>query len=114
MSQQKQILLIEELGTPKTQFEKNIKQSKLNYEIIWEKSAATKEKVEVLVMVKQKLDKRLPSTISQPKMIVVAFTGYDCRYRLLPSARHSYLQCAKLLYQLSCRTSHWAHHRRAA
>ena len=77
MSQQKQILLIEELGTPKDQFEKNIKQSKLNYEIIWEKSAATKEKVEVLVMVKQKLDKDYLQQFPNLKMIAVAFTGYD-------------------------------------
>lgn len=77
MSQQKQILLIEELGTPKTQFEKSIKQVKLNYEIIWEESAATKERVEVLVMVKRKLDKDYLQQFPNLKMIAVAFTGYD-------------------------------------
>lgn len=77
MSQQKQILLIEELGTPKAQFEKNVKQSKLNYEIIWEESAATKERVEVLVMVKRKLDKDYLQQFPNLKMIAVAFTGYD-------------------------------------
>ena len=77
MSQQKQILLIEELGTPKAQFEKNVKQSNLNYEIIWEESAATKERVEVLVMVKRKLDKDYLQQFPNLKMIAVAFTGYD-------------------------------------
>ncbi len=77
MSQQKQILIIEELGTPKAEFENSVKRSNLDYEIIWEESAATTNKVEVLVMVKRKLGKEYLQQFPNLKMIAVAFTGYD-------------------------------------
>ena len=77
MSQQQQILIIEQLGTPKTAFEKRAKQLNLDYKIIWQESEATKEKVAVLVMVKQKLDEEYLQQFPNLKMIAVAFTGYD-------------------------------------
>lgn len=77
MIQQKQILIIEDLGTPKAEFENSIKQSNLDYEIIWEESAATSHKVEVLVMVKQKIGKEYLQQFPNLRMIAVAFTGYD-------------------------------------
>lgn len=77
MSQQKQILIIDDLLTPKQDFEKSIKKSNLDYEIVWEKKVATPSMVEVIVTVLKKLDKEYLEQFLNLKMIAVAFTGYD-------------------------------------
>ena len=77
MSQQKQILIIEDLGTPKSEFENKAKKSNLDHEIIWEVSKAVNDEVEVIVLVLRKLEKDFLQQFPNLKMIAVAFTGYD-------------------------------------
>ena len=77
MSQQKQILIIDDLLTPKQDFEKSVKKSNLDYEIVWDKKVATPNMVEVIVTVLKKLDKEYLEQFPNLKMIAVAFTGYD-------------------------------------
>ena len=57
MSQQKQILIIDELGTPKSKFEEIAKELNLDYEIVWNESEASPDKVEVIVTVLKKIGK---------------------------------------------------------
>lgn len=77
MSQQKQILIIDDLLTPKQNFKNNAKRLKLDYEVIWEENAAKPNYVEVIVNVLKKLDKEFLEQFPNLKMIAVAFTGYD-------------------------------------
>lgn len=77
MSQQKQILIIDDLLTPKQNLENSVKKSNLDYEIIWDEKAATPAKVEVIVTVLKKLGKEYLQQFPNLKMIAVAFTGYD-------------------------------------
>lgn len=77
MSQQKQILIIDDLLTLNQDFENSASASNLNYEIIWDKKVATPTKVEVIVTVLKKLSKEYLQQFTNLKMIAVAFTGYD-------------------------------------
>ena len=77
MSQQKQILIIDDLLTPKQNFEDSAKKVNLDYEIVWSEKAATSAKVEVIVTVLKKLGKEYLQQFPNLKMIAVAFTGYD-------------------------------------
>ena len=77
MSQQKQLLIIDDLLTPQQDFENSAKKANLAYEIIWDEATATPDKVEVIVTVLKKLDKENLQQFSNLKMIAVAFTGYD-------------------------------------
>ena len=77
MSQQKQILIIDDLLTSKQDFENSAKKSNLDYDIIWDEKAATPAKVEVIVTVLKKLGKEYLQQFTNLKMIAVAFTGYD-------------------------------------
>ena len=77
MSQQKQILIIDDLLTPKQDFENIAKKSNLDYDIIWDEKAGTPAKVEVIVTVLKKLGKEYLQQFTNLKMIAVAFTGYD-------------------------------------
>ena len=77
MSQQKQILIIDDLLTHKQDFENSVKKSNLDYKIIWNEKEATLERVEIIVTVLEKLDKGYLQQFSHLKMIAVAFTGYD-------------------------------------
>lgn len=77
MSQQKQILIIDDLLTPKQDYENSATESNLDYEIIWDEKTATPEKVEVIVTVLKKLGKEYLQQFQNLKMIAVAFTGYD-------------------------------------
>ena len=77
MSQQKQLLIIDDLLTPQQDFENSAKKANLAYEIIWDEATATPDKVEVIVTVLKKLDKEYLQQFSNLKMIAVAFTGYD-------------------------------------
>lgn len=77
MSQRKQILIIDELGTSKSKFEENARDLNLDYEIVWEEHRATTDKVEVIVTVLKKIGKEYLETFPNLKMIAVAFTGYD-------------------------------------
>lgn len=77
MSQQKQILIIDNLLTPQQDFENSMRKSNLKYEPIWEEKAATPDKVEVIVTVLKKLGKEYLEQFPNLKMIAVAFTGYD-------------------------------------
>lgn len=77
MSQQKQILIIDDLLTPRQDFEDSAKQSNLDYQIIWDEKTASPDKVEVIVTVLKKLEKDYLQQFPNLKMIAVAFTGYD-------------------------------------
>ena len=77
MSQHKQILIIDDLLTPKQNFENSAKKANLDYEIVWDEKATTPAKVEVIVTVLKKLDKKYLQQFSNLKLIAVAFTGYD-------------------------------------
>ena len=77
MSQQKQILIIDDLLTPRQDFEDSAKQSNLDYQIIWDEKTVTSDKVEVIVTVLKKLGKDYLQQFPNLKMIAVAFTGYD-------------------------------------
>ena len=77
MSQQKQILIIDDLLTSKQDFENSAKKSNLDYDIIWDEKSATPAKVEVIVTVLKKLGKEYLQQFTNLKMIAVAFTGYD-------------------------------------
>ncbi len=77
MSQQKQILIIDDLLTSKQDFENSAKKSNLDYDIIWDEKAATPAKVEIIVTVLKKLGKEYLQQFTNLKMIAVAFTGYD-------------------------------------
>ena len=77
MSQQKQILIIDDLLTPKQDFENSAKKANLDYEIVWDEKAATPAKVEVIVTVLKQLNKEYLQQFPNLKMIAVAFTGYD-------------------------------------
>ena len=77
MSQQKQILIIDNLLTPQQDFENSVRKSNLMYETIWEEKKATPDKVEFIVTVLRKLGKEYLEQFPNLKMIAVAFTGYD-------------------------------------
>ena len=77
MSQQKQILIIDDLLTSKQDFENSAKKSNLDYDIIWDEKSTTPAKVEVIVTVLKKLGKEYLQQFTNLKMIAVAFTGYD-------------------------------------
>ena len=77
MSQQKQILILDDLLTPHKDFENSVTESNLDYEIIWDEKVATPAKVEVIVTVLKKLGKEYLQQFTNLKMIAVAFTGYD-------------------------------------
>ena len=77
MSQQKQILIIDDLLTSKQDFENSAKKSNLDHDIIWDEKAATPAKVEIIVTVLKKLGKEYLQQFTNLKMIAVAFTGYD-------------------------------------
>lgn len=77
MSLKKQILIIDNLLTPKEDFENSVKDSNLDYEIIWDEKTARPAKVEVIVTVLKKLGKEYLQQFPNLKMIAVAFTGYD-------------------------------------
>ena len=77
MSQQKQILIIDDLLTPQENFENSAEKANLDYKIIWSEKAASPAKVEVIVTVLKKLGKEYLQQFPNLKMIAVAFTGYD-------------------------------------
>lgn len=76
-SHQKQILIVDDLLTPRQDFENSAKRSNLDYTIIWSEKDATPNKVEVIVTVLKKLDRKYLEQFPHLKMIAVAFTGYD-------------------------------------
>lgn len=77
MSQQKQILIIDDLITPKQDFENSVKNSNLDYDVIWQEQEATPDKVEIIVTVLKKIGKEFLENYPNLKIIAVAFTGYD-------------------------------------
>lgn len=77
MTHKKQILVIDNLLTPKQDFENTIQQLDLSFDIIWNENSATSKDVEVLVTVLKKMNKEYLAQFPNLKMIAVAFTGYD-------------------------------------
>jgi|GEM_PF-3212422 len=72
----KEILIVEDLGISKTEFENQIKEKELNYQVIWDKNKSSSA-VEIIINVKQKLDKTFLQEFPNLKLIAVAFTGFD-------------------------------------
>lgn len=77
MSQQKQILIIDDLLTPQQDFENSVQKANLTYDIVWDEKATAPDKVEVVVTVLKKLGKEYLQQFPNLKMIAVAFTGFD-------------------------------------
>lgn len=77
MTDNKQLLILEVLGIPKTDFHDLTENANLSYNLIWEEAKANPEQVEVLVNVKKEIDKSLLEKYPNVKLIAVAFTGYD-------------------------------------
>lgn len=76
MSYQKQILILEDLGIPRTNFEKITTLSKLKYDFVNENHISTN--VEGIITIKTTVDQQLIEKYPNLKFIAVAFTGYDC------------------------------------
>ncbi len=74
----KQVLILEDLGITKADFEKIAAKANLPFDIIWEKDLSDTESVEAIITVKTKFDKQLFAKYPNVKVITVAFTGYDC------------------------------------
>lgn len=77
MTNQKEILIVEDLGIPHKNFENLSKEKQVDYKLIWEKSAANFSKVEIIINVKKTLDQDFLQQFPNLKLIAVAFTGYD-------------------------------------
>lgn len=77
MQVQKQILIIENLEIPNSDFDKIAKKSDLGYEIIWEENNASPKKVEIIITVKKEVNHKLLHKFPNAKMVAVAFTGFD-------------------------------------
>lgn len=72
-----QLLIIEDLGIPKSAFEKLAQKKGLKHEIVWHKEKANTDLVEILVNVKQPIGAEMMEKYPNLKMIAVAFTGFD-------------------------------------
>lgn len=77
MASNKQLLILEDLGISKAEVAKMVLHYELPFEVVWNADAAMPDKVEVLVNVKKKLDKKELQQYPNLKAIGVAFTGYD-------------------------------------
>lgn len=77
MANNKQILILEDLGIPKTNFHDLTENANFNYNLIWDETKVKPKQVVVLVNVKKKIDKSLLDKYPNVKMIAVSFTGYD-------------------------------------
>ncbi len=73
----KQLLLLEDLGIPKNEFEKLVASAAWPYELIWESEDALAEQVEVLITIKKTVDQSVLNQYPNLKMVAVAFTGFD-------------------------------------
>jgi len=76
MSNQKQILILEDLGIPLVDFQKITSQSELNFDFISDNHISAN--VEGIITIKTTVDKQLIEKYPNLKFIAVAFTGYDC------------------------------------
>lgn len=74
----KQILVLEDLGIPKADFEKIATKADLPFTVIWKEDSVPTDKVEGIVTIKAKVDKPLLAKYPNVKVVAVAFTGYDC------------------------------------
>ena len=76
MSNQKQILILADLGIPLVDFQKITSQSELNFDFISDNHISAN--VEGIITIKTTVDKQLIEKYPNLKFIAVAFTGYDC------------------------------------
>ena len=78
-SQQKQILVLQDLGIQKEDFEKLVLEAKLPFNIIWqEQDVDSADNVAGIITIKAKIDNQLLAKYPNIQFIAVAFTGYDC------------------------------------
>ncbi len=76
MDNNKQILILEDLGISKELF--NSLATELPYSFIWSIEEVDELSLEGIITIKTKVDKSLLSLFPNVKFIAVAFTGYDC------------------------------------
>ncbi len=75
----RQILILEELGVSKADFERIAVKAGLPFDLIWKQEVPSDAaSVEAIITVKTKIDSQLLSEYPNVKVIAVAFTGYDC------------------------------------
>jgi len=76
MNNQKEILILEDLGIPSINFEEIVSESGLTFTFV--KDNCISANVEGIITVKTKVNQQLIEKYPNLKFIAVAFTGYDC------------------------------------
>ncbi|MCK5856403.1 MAG: hydroxyacid dehydrogenase [Bacteroidales bacterium] len=74
----RQILILEELGISKDDFNKLTLSHKLDFEFIWDIEKVSPDMVEGIITIKTKVDINMTKSYINLKFVAVAFTGYDC------------------------------------
>lgn len=72
-----QLLFIEDLGVSQSLVAKLALSMDMPFELIWDQELANKDRVEVIVTVKKRVDPVLLRKFQHVKVVAVAFTGYD-------------------------------------
>lgn len=78
MMNKKQLLVLEDLGIAKADFEKIAAKAESPFTVSWHEDSVQAEEVDILVTVKTTVDRPLLAKYPNVKVIAVAFTGYDC------------------------------------
>ena len=76
MVNNKQILILEDLGVSKELFDSLI--AKIPYSLVWNIDDANMQNLEGVITIKSKVDSNLLNSLPNVKFIAVAFAGYDC------------------------------------
>src|SRR5690606_38708673 len=79
MSEPRQMLILEDLGQPSSNFEILADKKCLPYQILWEGDSLSPdpERLESLVTVKSRVDGELLGKFPKLRMVAVAFSGFD-------------------------------------
>lgn len=77
MTQEKQLLILEDIGVHSSEFEKKLREAGLDYQPVWEEEKSDPERVEIIVHVKKELMAKNLRKYPRLKLIAVAFTGFD-------------------------------------
>jgi D-3-phosphoglycerate dehydrogenase len=75
----KQILILEELGISRKDFQALIDKNQIQYDLVWgDNTNYNQDSVEGIITIKTKVDAQLIMQYPNLKFVAVAFTGYDC------------------------------------
>jgi len=72
-----QILILEDLGISKVQFQTIIKEKNINFDFVEKKGKEDSDLIIGIICIKAKIDQELISQYKNLKFIAVAFTGFD-------------------------------------